>query len=177
MVRPEDYLSFKSLAAQQKMTHVDFQHELLTVYLECKKKKHEAIIAALERNQDALVDELKLYPKRFGKIYRFPGSNTSKSSWSGDVRQEHLYRWLKKQTEGRMHWEVYEVPRKMTESHQERDGTLRVINWTSPDGQRLSFIANEKRLLCYRDSPRTSWKPIESENLGIAAALNRFGLS
>jgi len=80
MVRPEDYLSFKSLAAQQKMTHVDFQHELLTVYLECKKKKHEAIIAALERNQDALVDELKLYPKRFGKIYRFPGSNTSKSS-------------------------------------------------------------------------------------------------
>ena len=80
MVRREDYLSFKAFAAQQKMTHVDFQHELLTVYLECKKKKHEAIIAALERKQDALVDELKLYLKRFGKIYRFPGSNTSKSS-------------------------------------------------------------------------------------------------
>jgi hypothetical protein len=37
MVRREDYISFKSLAVQQKMNHVDFQHELLTVYLECKQ--------------------------------------------------------------------------------------------------------------------------------------------
>jgi len=70
MVRPEDYLSFKSLAVQQKMNHVDFQHELLTVYLECKQKKHEARIAELLRKQDMLVDELKLYRERIGKIYR-----------------------------------------------------------------------------------------------------------
>lgn len=67
------------------------------------------------------------------------------------------------------------MPHKMTKSNQERDGTIRVVNLTLPDGQQLSFIANEKRLLCYRDCPRTSWKPIESEDLGIAATLNRFG--
>ena len=70
MIRREDYLSFKWLAAQQKMNYVDFQHELLTVYLECKKKKHEALIAELLTKQNILVDELKLYRERIGKIYR-----------------------------------------------------------------------------------------------------------
>jgi hypothetical protein len=70
MVRREDYFSFKVLAAEQKKTHVDFLKELLTVYLECKKKNHEATIADLLKKQDALVDELLLYQKRIGKIYR-----------------------------------------------------------------------------------------------------------
>ena len=52
------------------MNHVDFFHELLTVYLECKQKKHEAIIADLLTKQDVLVDSLKLYKERFDKIYR-----------------------------------------------------------------------------------------------------------
>jgi len=29
-----DYLSFKSLAAQQKMTHVDFLHDLMATYVD-----------------------------------------------------------------------------------------------------------------------------------------------
>ena len=86
MVRREDYLSFKCLAADQKKNYVDFQHELLGVYVECKKKDHEATIADLLRKQDVLVDELKLYRENVGKIYRSPASNTSKSSRNGEVR-------------------------------------------------------------------------------------------
>ena len=73
------------MAAEQKKTHVDFLNELLTVYLECKKKNHEAIIADLERKQDVLVDELKLYYKRIGKIYSSPADKTPKSSRNIDV--------------------------------------------------------------------------------------------
>lgn len=80
MVRRDDYLSFKVLAAQQKKTHVDFLPELLTAYLECKKKNHESIITDLLRKQNALVDELKLYRERVGKIYRSPAANAPKSS-------------------------------------------------------------------------------------------------
>jgi hypothetical protein len=44
--------------------------------LECKKKNHEAIIADLLKKQDALVDVLKIYYKRFGKIYNSPVDKT-----------------------------------------------------------------------------------------------------
>jgi hypothetical protein len=81
-----DYLSFKSLAAQQKMTHVDSLHDLIATYVDCKKKKHEVIIADLLRKQDALVDKLKLYYKRVGEIHTSPAANTSKSSSNGDLR-------------------------------------------------------------------------------------------
>ena len=80
IVRHDGYLFFKVLAYQQKMTHVDFLHELLAVYLECKKGNHEAISADLERKQDALVDGLKLYQESFGKIYHSPELNNPKSS-------------------------------------------------------------------------------------------------
>jgi len=86
MVRSEDYLSFKVLAVEQKKTYVDFLKELLTVYLECKKKNHEVRIADLERKQDVLVDELKLYHKRIGKIYRSPADKTPQSSRDGEVK-------------------------------------------------------------------------------------------
>jgi len=86
MVRREDYLTFKVLAAEQKKTHVDFLKELLIVYLECKKKNHEATIGDLERKQDVLVDELRLYYKRIGKIYRSPADKTPKLSLNGDTK-------------------------------------------------------------------------------------------
>ena len=76
MVRRDDYITVKALAAQQKTTHVDFVHELLTIYLECKKKNHEKVIADFEKKQDALVDALKIYYKRFGKIYNSPADKT-----------------------------------------------------------------------------------------------------
>lgn len=79
MVRQKDYLSVKILAAHQKMTLVDFVHELVTIYLECKKKNHEAIIADLLKKQDALVDELMLYRERVGRIYRSPADKVTKS--------------------------------------------------------------------------------------------------
>ena len=86
MVKREDYFPFKCLAVERKMTHVDLLHELVAVYLECKKKNHESIITDLLRKQDALVDELRLYRERVGKIYRSPADNTSILSRNGDVR-------------------------------------------------------------------------------------------
>jgi len=86
MVRRDDYLSFKVLAAQQKKTHVDFLHELLAAYLECKKKNHEATIADFKRKQDVLVDELMLYRKRVGKIYRSPADKIPKSPRNKEVK-------------------------------------------------------------------------------------------
>jgi len=79
-VRTPDYISFKSLAVQGKKNYVDFFHELLDVYIDCKQKKHESIITDLLKKQDALVDELKLYRQRVGKIYRSPMSNIPKTS-------------------------------------------------------------------------------------------------
>ena len=76
MIRRDDYFTVKALAAQEKMTHVDLQHKLLTVYLECKKKNHEAIIADLLKKQDTLVDVVRIYHKRFGKIYNSPADKT-----------------------------------------------------------------------------------------------------
>ena len=73
-----DYLSFKMLATQAKKNHVDLFNELLSVYVNCKHKKHEAVIADLEKKQDALVDALKLYYKRFGKIYRLLGDKNTR---------------------------------------------------------------------------------------------------
>ena len=86
MVRQKDYISFKVFAAEQKKTHVDFLPELLSVYLECKQKKHEAIIADLLKQQDALVDALMVYQKRVGKIYRSPDDNIPKSPRNDDVK-------------------------------------------------------------------------------------------
>ena len=68
--RTPDYISFKMLAARQKKNHVDFFSELLSLYVDCKYKKHEDAIADLIKKQDVLVDELKLYRERIGKIYR-----------------------------------------------------------------------------------------------------------
>ena len=76
MVRRDDYITVKALAAQLKMTHVDFEHKLLTVYLECKEKKHEAIIADLLRRKDELLVALEIYIARFGKIYNSPADKT-----------------------------------------------------------------------------------------------------
>jgi len=84
-VRTPDYISFKTLAAQEKRNYVDFFHELLDVYIDCKQKKHESTIKELLRKQDALVDNLKLYHKRVGKIYVSPATNTSKSPSNGDL--------------------------------------------------------------------------------------------
>ena len=83
--KTKDYISFKSLAAQYKKNHVDFFHELLDVFVDCKHKKHEAMIGELLKKQDALVDNLRLYQKRVGKIYVSPATNTSKSPSSGDL--------------------------------------------------------------------------------------------
>ncbi|HEY92867.1 MAG TPA: hypothetical protein G4O17_03890 [Dehalococcoidia bacterium] len=76
MVRRDDYFTVKALAAQEKMTHVDLVHKLLTVYLQYKAKNHEAIIADLLKKQDALVDVVRIYHKRFGKIYHSPADKT-----------------------------------------------------------------------------------------------------
>ena len=76
MIRPGDYFAFKALAAQEKMNHVDLQHKLMAVYVECKKKNYEAIIADLEKKQDALVDVVRIYQKRVGKIYNSPADKT-----------------------------------------------------------------------------------------------------
>ena len=69
-VRTPDFVSYKILATQNKKNLVDFFHELLDVYIACKQKNHETKIAELLKKQDALVDELKLYRERVGKIYR-----------------------------------------------------------------------------------------------------------
>jgi len=84
MIRRDDYITIRALAAQQKMTHVDFEHKLLTVYLECKEKNHEATIADLLKKQDFLVDALNIYQKRFGKIYGTPADKTPIGS-NGDT--------------------------------------------------------------------------------------------
>ena len=76
MIKKDDYFTVKALAAQENMTHVDLQHRLLTVYLECKKKGHEATIADLLKKQDALVDALRVYMNRCGKIYNSPVDKT-----------------------------------------------------------------------------------------------------
>ena len=76
MVKRDTYFAFKSLAVQQKMTHVDYIDELISVYLECKKKGHDKIIADLETKNDFLVDALRIYYKRFGKIYNSPADKT-----------------------------------------------------------------------------------------------------
>ena len=86
MIRRDDYITVKALASQEKMTHVDLQHKLLTVYLECKKKNHEAVIADLEKKQDVLVDALKLYYKRVGKIYGSPADTTPKWSPNNEAK-------------------------------------------------------------------------------------------
>ena len=86
MVKREDYITVKLLAADQKMTHVDLLHKLLTVYLEYKKKNYETIIAELEKKQDVLVDALKLYYERVGKIYESPAAATPKWSPNSDAR-------------------------------------------------------------------------------------------
>ncbi|MFC2063438.1 hypothetical protein ACFLS8_05820, partial [Chloroflexota bacterium] len=70
MVRTADYLAYKALAIEKKKNLVDLLPELMTVYLKCEKEKHEAQIADLLQKQDVLVDELLLYRKRIGKIYR-----------------------------------------------------------------------------------------------------------
>ena len=79
-VRTADYISFKSLAAQGKKNYVDFFHELLDVYIDCKQKKHEFIIKDLLKKQDTLVDVVKLYQKRWGKIYFTAADRSPKSS-------------------------------------------------------------------------------------------------
>ncbi|MFC1983309.1 hypothetical protein ACFLV5_05970 [Chloroflexota bacterium] len=76
MVRPDDYITVKALAGKLEMTHVDFVHKLLYVYFACQEKNHEKVIADLEKKQDVLVDELKIYMKRFGKIYNTPADKT-----------------------------------------------------------------------------------------------------
>ena len=55
------------------------------------------------------------------------------------------------------------------------EGRLRVIDCTLPGNQELSFIANEKRILCLRKRPSKVWESTGSDNAGIAAAVNRFG--
>ena len=72
MIKRDDYFVVKALAAQEKMTHVDLVRKLLEIYIECKMKNHEAIIADLLKKQDALVDVLKVYMNRVGKIYNLP---------------------------------------------------------------------------------------------------------
>ena len=42
-----DCITFKCLAAPQKKNYVDFFHELLDVYIDCKQKKHEVTIAPI----------------------------------------------------------------------------------------------------------------------------------
>ena len=44
-IKPEAYMTFRILAAQRKRNHVDFFNELLSVYVDCKHKKHEDVIA------------------------------------------------------------------------------------------------------------------------------------
>ena len=60
------------------------------------------------------------------------------------------------------------------ELHQKREGVLRVINCTQPQGQQVSLIATDKRILCYRPHPNSPWEPMEPKHLGVAAVINRF---
>jgi len=85
-VRTPDFVSYKILAAEEKKNLVDFFHELLDVYIGCKKNKHVAIIKDLLLKQDALVDTVKLYRKRWGKIYVSPAANTTKAPSSSDLK-------------------------------------------------------------------------------------------
>ena len=62
------------------MNLLDFLHELLDVFIKCKRDNHKAIIDDLLKKQDALVDKLKLYQKRFGKIYLSPAEKAAEES-------------------------------------------------------------------------------------------------
>ena len=76
MVKRDTYFAFKSLAIQQKMTHVDFIDEIIAVSLSCRKEGHEKIIADLETKNYVLMEVLRVYYKRFGKIYNSPADKT-----------------------------------------------------------------------------------------------------
>lgn len=80
MVRREDYISFKSLAAHEKENYVNFFHELLGIYIDCKQKNHEATIGELLRKQDALVHTLRLYKSRVGELYFSPAEKANKQT-------------------------------------------------------------------------------------------------
>ena len=79
-VRTADYVSCKSLAAHEKKNYVDFFHELLGIYIDCKKKNHETTIRELLRKQDALVDNLRLYKNRVGELYFSPAEKANKQT-------------------------------------------------------------------------------------------------
>jgi len=69
MLHSDDYFVVKVLSAHERMNIVDIVHELIRIYLECKKKNYEAVIADLEKRCDFLHNALSIYQQRFGKIY------------------------------------------------------------------------------------------------------------
>ena len=69
----------------------------------------------------------------------------------------------------------------MKKLHQEKEGELRVISCGLPSSQQMSFLANDKQILCYQRWQDNQWEPIYTDNqfifiesLGIAAAINRL---
>ncbi len=62
----------------------------------------------------------------------------------------------------------------MRKLHQRKPRVLRVIRYTRPNGQQVSFIANDKRVLCLRRGQGIPWEPVVSENMGLARAVNRL---
>ena len=64
----------------------------------------------------------------------------------------------------------------MEELHNKREGVLTITNCTRPNGQRLSFVATDRGPICFRRSPSSIWEPLGQENMGIAMAINHFGL-
>ncbi len=62
----------------------------------------------------------------------------------------------------------------MKKLYHKRDGAVRVINCVLTNGRQLSFLANDKRILCYRHRPNIPWEPVAEENLRFAASINRL---
>ncbi len=62
----------------------------------------------------------------------------------------------------------------MNSLHQETNRVLKVVHLTLASGQKVSFLADYQRLLCLRRRPDTPWEPTDTENTGLAAAINRL---
>ena len=45
MVRRDDYITVKALAAKLEVTHIDLIHKLIYIYFACQEKNHERVIA------------------------------------------------------------------------------------------------------------------------------------
>lgn len=62
----------------------------------------------------------------------------------------------------------------MKKSRQKRDEVLQVLKCTKPNGEEISLLATDKRILCYQPKANRPWEPTESEYLGLVSAIRRL---